>query len=204
MVLQVLIYLNDMKHNLFLILFFLSFYNCVAQVNDTAAARLNNYRDKVFTVFNKCRLQDEEITKAIKAKKVSDIESGRTALLQCSMEGMKELGTIENFDGDPALKFNCRDVLKFYQQLTESDIPQVRDFFILEENFLKKKKEFEMKPVRKHSQAEIYAYNNEIKTYNTAITHYTQLGNFITGSRKLTLYNWNATLKIFMDTHSSH
>ena len=149
-------------------------------------------------------MQDEEITKAIKAKKVSDIESGRTALLQCSMEGMKELGTIENFDGDPALKFNCRDVLKFYQQLTESDIPQVRDFFILEENFLKKKKEFEMKPVRKHSQAEIYAYNNEIKTYNTAITHYTQLGNFITGSRKLTLYNWNATLKIFMDTHSSH
>lgn len=193
-----------MKHKFSLFVLLFSFHNCFAQVNDTAAIRLNNYRDKVFSVFNKCRSQDDEIIKAIKAKKAKDIEVGRTALLQCAIEGMKQLDTIESFDGDPALKFSCRDVLKFYRQLSESDLPKVRDFFMLEENFMTTKKEFEKKSARKHSAAEILAYNNEVKKYNPALMQYTQLNNFITNSRKLTLYNWYASVKIFMDAHSSH
>ena len=190
-----------MKHKLFLILFFLSFYNCVAQATDTPSARLNNYRDKIFAVFNKCSLQDEKINDAIKAKNINEIESGRKALLQCAVDGMKELDTMKNFDDDPSLKYSCRDVLKFYKQLTESDIPQVRDFFIVEENFLKIKNEFEKKKAKKHSQAEIYAYNTEIKKYNAAGIRYAQISSFIAASRKLTLYNWNTSVKIFMDSH---
>lgn len=178
-----------------------TFYNCVAQATDTPSAGLNNYRDKVFAVFKKCNSQDDEITKAIKVKKVNDIEAARTALLQCTIEGMKKLDAMENFDGDPALKYSCRDVLKFYKQLTESDLTQVRDFFIVEENFVKLKNEFEKKKTKKHSQAEIHTYNTEIKKYNEALLRYTQLNSFITSSRKLTLYNWNASVKIFMDAH---
>jgi len=129
-----------MKYKLFLLVFFFSYHFCFAQVNDTATARLNNHRDKVFTVFNKCRLQDDEITEAIKAKKPNDIEQGRTALLQCSIDGMKQLDSIKDFDGDPALKFSCRDVLNFYKELTESDLPKVKDFFVLEENFYNQKR----------------------------------------------------------------
>ena len=36
----------------------------ISQKSDTAAARLNAYRDRVFTVFNKCNNQDDAITKA--------------------------------------------------------------------------------------------------------------------------------------------
>ena len=199
-----------MKNKLLLIIvLFFSYYNCFAKVNvqkdsygDTAAVRLNNYRDKVFTVFNKCRLQDDEITEAVKAKKANDIEQGRTALLQCAIAGMKQLDSIKSFDGDPALKFSCRDVLNFYKQFAESDLPKVKDFFVLEENFFTIKKEFEKKSARKHSAAEILAYNNEVKKYNAALLQYSQLNNFITNSRKLTLYNWYASVKIFMDSHS--
>lgn len=190
-----------MKHKIILLVLLFSLHNCFAQVNDTAAARLNNYRDKVFAVFNKCRAQDEEITKAITAKKVKDIEPGRVALLQCATDGMKQLDTIQSFDGDPALKFSCRDVLKFYKQLAESDLPNVSHFFMLEEKFFTLKKEFDKKPARKHSEAEILAYNNEVKKYNPELIKYSQLNNFITSSRKLTLYNWYASVKIFMDTH---
>ncbi len=190
-----------MKHkHISIIVLLLSFHICFAQANDT---RLNAYRDKIFAVFNKCNSQDDEITKAIKAKNSKDIESGRIALLQCATGGLKQLNTMESFNGDPALKYSCRDVLKFYKQLAESDLPQVRDFFITEENFLRIKNEFEKKKAKKHSQQEIYAYNNEIKKYNNALMHYTQLTTFIVSSRKLTLYNWNASLNIFMDTHKS-
>ena len=74
------------------------FFFCSAQ-NDSAATKLYNYRDKVFAVFNKCRAQDEEITKVITAKKVNDIEQGRIALLQCATDGIKQLDSIESFDG---------------------------------------------------------------------------------------------------------
>ena len=192
-----------MKHKLFFFLLYFSFHNCFAQTTDTAAARLNNYRDKVFAIFNKCRSHDDKITEAIKAKKASDIEKERMALLQCANEGMKELDSIKDFNDDPALKFSCRDVLKFYKQIAESDLPKVKEFFMLEENFVAVKKEFEKKPARRHSAAEILAYNNEVKKYNPALMQYTQLNNFITNSRKLTLYNWYASVKIFMDTHSA-
>lgn len=191
-----------MKYKLPLILLLFFMQHCYSQVNDTAAARLNNYRDKVFAVFNKCRAQDEEVTQAIKVKSVNNIEEGTAALLQCAIGGMKELDSLKDFDGDPALKFSCRDVLKFYQQIAESDLPKVRDFFMLDEKFFSIKKEFEKKSARKHSEAEILAYNNEVKKYNSALQQYTQLNNFITSSRKLTLYNWYASVKIFMDTHT--
>ncbi len=190
-----------MKPILILFILLFALHNCFAQVNDTAATRLNNYRDKVFAVFNKCRAQDEEITKATNAKKANEIESGRTALLQCATQGMKQLDSIESFDGDPALKFSCRDVLKFYQQLSESDLPNVTEFIMLEEKFFTIKKEFEKKKASKHSEAEILSYNNEVKKYNSPLMHYVQLKNFITNSRKLTLYNWYSSVKIFMETH---
>ena len=193
-----------MKHtHLLIFLLLICFNNGIAQANDTAMLRLNNYREKVFSVFNRCNSLDEKITIAIKAKNINDTESGRLALLQCTVDGMKQLDTMENFNGDPALKFSCRDVLKFYKQLAESDLPQIRDFFIVEENFFKIKKEFEKRKIKKHSQSEIIIYNSEANKYNQAITRYTQMSGFIEGARKLTLYNWNASVKIFMDSHKA-
>ena len=72
---------------------------------------------------------------------------------------------------------------------------------MLEEKFVVIKKEFEKKPARKHSEAEILMYNYEVKKYNAAFLQYIQLNNFITGSRKLTLHNWHASVQIFMDAH---
>jgi hypothetical protein len=190
-----------MKYKLFLLVLLFSFHNCFAQT-DTAAVRLNDHRDKVFTVFNTCRSQEDNISEAVKAKKINEIETGTTALLQCAIAGMKQLDSIKDFDGDPALKFSCRDVLKFYKELAESDLPKVKDFFVQEEKFFAIKKQFEKKPAKKHSDAEILAYNNEVKKYNAALQQYSQLNSFITNSRKLTLNNWYSSVKIFMDSHT--
>jgi len=187
---------------LLIILTILSAQLAFSQRSDTAAARLNAYRDRVFTVFNKCSNQDEAITNAIQSKSVKEIESWRLALLQCAADGVKSLNTIGSYDGDPSLRFSCNDVLKFYKQVAESDIPQVRDFFIEEENFTKAKNAFEKVKPNKHSNEEILAYNNEIKKHNAAVTRYKQVTDFIAAGRKLTLYNWNASLRLFMDTHS--
>lgn len=186
-----------MKSKLLLFVILFSFYNCFAA--DTT--QLINYHNRVLTVFNQCSLLDSQYNDAVKTKNPEDIERARARLLDCANKGIKQLDSIENFEDDAALKFSCKDVLKFYKQMAESDIPQVRDFFTVEHNFLRIKKEFDKKPVRKHSQAEIIAYNSEANKYNQAVTRYLQITSFIESARKTTLYNWNASQKIFMDTH---
>jgi len=194
------IYLIMKSKYLIVILFLFSCYSGLSQNKDITAS-LNSYKDKVLLLFYKCSSLDNEITKAIAVKNTTDIESGRVALLQCATTGIKELNAIESFNGDPSLKFSCRDALKFYQQLAESDIPVVRDFFIQEESFLKEKKLFERKPLKKYSQAQITEFNARIKKYNAGVTQYTLFTDFINKSRKQILYNWNASVKLFTDEH---
>ncbi len=193
-----------MKHNLFLIILLCFFGSAIGQGKVSAVGRLNNYSDSVLKIVNNCSSQDNEITKAIKEKNAGDIEKRRIALLQCATEGIKELTAIKSFDGDPALIYSSRETLNFYKQIAEWDIPQIRDFFIMEKNFLKAKKDFKKKSLKKYSQAEIYAYNNEVKKYNEGVLRYTQFNEFIANSRKKIWYNWNASQKLFMDTHRAN
>ena len=183
-----------------LTLLLFSFYSCFSQA-DTARKRLMDYNNKIFAIVDNCISIDKEITKAINNKNPVDIEFHRTSLLMSVEKGMKQLDKTASFDDDASLKFSGRDVLKYYKQLAESDLPQIRDFFIIENNFLLLKNKFAKKPVKKYSNAEIYAYNNEVKKYNEASIRYSQLSTFINSSRKLTLYNWNASAKIFTDAH---
>ena len=166
------------------------------------AARLNHYVNEVFLLFYKCNWEDKEINKAIEAKKVNEIEQGRSALLQYAVIGMKVLETMKNYDGDPSLKYSCRETLNFYKQIAQGEIPQLTEFYITEENYNKIKKDFEASA--KHTKAEIFAYNAEIKNYNTAVTRYNQVNNFILANRRLVLNNYNSTEKLFLDTHMPH
>ena len=188
-----------MKKLFFLISFF-SFNTCFAQ-NDTAGIRLNIYRFKIAAVLNKCDSQYLELDKAIKFKNITAIETGRQTLLQYAISGLNQLKIFDDFDGDGSLKFSCREAVNFYKQLAESDITRVRDFFTVEANYLTIKKSFENISKRKRSQKDIDQYNAEVKKYSDAYISYNQLMPFITIGRKTTLYNWNGSQKIFIESH---
>ena len=168
----------------------------------TQAARLNKYRNEVFLIFYKCNWEDIQISKAIEAKKVNDIEQRRLALLQYAVNGLKQLERMKNYEGDPSLKHACKEVLEFYMKIAQYDIPQLAEFYIAEENFNKRKKDFEK--TLKHTKEQVYSYNTEVKNHNAAVTRYHRVNNFITNNRRLILSNWNARQKIFADTHMPH
>jgi hypothetical protein len=174
-------------------------YSCMA----TDTTSLYNYRNKILSIYNQCILLDNNVSEAIKTKSPEEIERARINLLNYTGVGMKQLDSIGNYEDDAALKFSCRDVLNFYKQMTESDISQLRDFFIVEQNFLAVKKAFNKKPVKRHSESEIIAYNSEANKYNQAVTRYMEVSRFIESSRKHTLYNWTSSVKLFMDSHKS-
>jgi hypothetical protein len=115
---------------------------------------------------------------------------------------MKALDGMKNYEGDPSLKFSCKETLGFYKKIAEYEIPRLTEFFLIEENFSKMKKDYER--TSKHSKSEIFAYNSEVKNYNAAVTRYNQVNNFLLNNRRLVLSNWNATQKIFADNHMPH
>lgn len=164
------------------------------------AARLNNYRNKIFLLFYKCNWQDGELNKAITAKKINDIEQGRNGLIQYAIEGMKGLDVTENFNGDPSLKKATRDALQFYKQMAERDIPFLTDFFLEEEQYNKTKKAFENTDV-KRTKAEVAAYNSAAQNYNDAANQYNRINNNIINNRRIVLKNRDETEKRFADVH---
>ena len=188
-----------MKYKLFLIALLFIFNKSFSQ--DTAAVRLNNYREQISSIVTKANSLYDNITKAIAIKDITGIEASRIALQQHAEASIKKVNSIENFDGDAALKYSSRDVLKFYKEVAERDMLQVRDFFTVEQNFIEVKKEFKKKPDRRHSSEEIKNYIAEIDKYNAASSRYILLTNFIAAGRKTVLYNWNATEKLFADAN---
>ncbi|MDQ6757693.1 MAG: hypothetical protein M3004_12240 [Bacteroidota bacterium] len=189
-----------MKHKFFLIIFLFFYIQSFSQRKvDTTG--LNNYHNKIMLVFYKCNSRDEEVSKVITTKNANDIEVSRMALLQCANDGLKTLTAMEDFEGDASLKYACKEVLNFYKQTAEYDIPQLRDFYLMDEKFTKRKKEVTSK--RKLSQQEIKVYNNEVRNYNAAVTRFKQLSDFIDRNRRTILKNWNAAEKTFTDTHLS-
>jgi hypothetical protein len=186
-----------MKQILFVLATLISFNS--ASAGDTT--KLNEYHNRVLKIYNQCMHLDLHVTEAIKTKNPQDIEAARSQLLDYYEVGIKSLDSIGNFEDDASLKFSMRDVLLFYKQLSETDLPQVRDYYVRELYFLSVKKEFDKKKIKKHTEQEILAFNSEAKKYNEALAHFTQLTSFMDNARKQTLYNWNASEQIFLRSH---
>lgn len=169
--------------------------------NMETTSKVNGYRDKLYLIFFKCNWQDEEITDAINAKKLSSTEESRNALATYAKEGLLALDSLNSFQGDHSLAQSCRQALMFYQKQAETNLPMVTDFFLKEENFNKMKKAMDLKDQGSLTKQEIDTYNKAVKDYNTGINQYNQLNNNVNALRKQVIDNWNNANNQFLDAH---
>lgn len=165
------------------------------------AGKLNDYIDALFMIFFKCNWQDKEMVTAMNNKKVNDVEQSRSALLRYAIEGLKGVDTLKVFNGDPSLANACRDVLKYYKNMAENDVPRLTDFYLKEENFNKTKKSFEAKSSSSRTKEDVDAYNKAVKEINDAVNTFNQINNSVNKERTQMLNNWEAAEKKFADTH---
>jgi exonuclease VII small subunit len=183
-------------------------YNVTLQEDKTAlgnklevAGKLNEYTNDVFLIFLKCNWQDKEMTKAMNNKKLNDVEQARNALLSYANEGLKALDTLKVFNGDPSLANACKEVLKYYKKMAETDMPKLTEFFLKEENFTKMKKSFEAKSAGNRTKEEVDAYNKAVNEYNNGINAFNQVNNKVNKERTQILNTYDAAEKKFNDTH---
>ena len=165
------------------------------------AGKLTDYTNAVFLIFFKCNWQDKEMVTAMNNKKVNDVEQSRNSLLRFANEGLSALDTLKTFNGDPTLANACREALKFYKKLAETDVPKLTDFYLKEENWAKTKKSFEAKSASSRTQADIDAYNKGVNEFNEAVNTFNKTNNVVNKDRTQMLNNWEVAQKKFADAN---
>lgn len=166
------------------------------------AGKLNAYINKVYLAFFKCNWEDGQMVQAINNKKISDVEQARSALGRFAAEGLKSLDTLRVFDGDPSLANACRQVLNYYKNLAENDVPRLTEFYVKEEDFDKLKKSFDGKS--NHTRDEVDSYNKAVKDVNGSVNSFNQLNTKVNNGRNQVLDTWQETEKKFADDHMPH
>lgn len=165
------------------------------------AGKLNDYSNALFLIFFKCNWMDKEMVTAMNNKKVNDVEQSRSSLLKFATEGLQGVDTLKTFNGDPSLANACRDVLKYYKKVAETDVPKLTDFYLKEENFNKTKKSFEGKSASSRTKEDVDAYNKAVKEYNEGINVFNQTNNTMNKERTQQMNTWENAQKKFQDTH---
>jgi hypothetical protein len=164
-----------------------------------AAGKLNDYSNALFLIFFKCNWMDREMVQAMNNKKVNDVEQSRNSLLKFANEGLRGVDTLKTFNSDPSLANACREVLKYYKKVAETDVPKLTDFYLKEENFTKAKKAYEAKGSR--AKEDVDAYNKAVKEYNESIDTFNKTNNTLNKERTQQINAWEAAQKKFQDTH---
>ncbi|HWK07295.1 MAG TPA: hypothetical protein VNS58_26870 [Puia sp.] len=168
------------------------------------AGKLNTYINSIYILFFKCNWEDGQMVQAMNNKKVNDVEQSRSALLQYATEGLKAMDTIKPFQGDPTLANACRQVLQFYKQTAEKDIPKLTDFYLKEEDFAKLKKSFDQKSSGSRTQEDVNNFNKAVKEVNASVSSFNQTNNQINNGRNQVLKSWEGMEKRFADEHMPH
>jgi hypothetical protein len=166
------------------------------------AGKLNGYVNKVYLAFFKCNWEDGQMVKAMNDNKISDVEQARSALSRYADEGLKSLDTLRVFDGDPSLANSCRQVLSFYKNTAEKDVPKLTEYYVKQADFAKLKKAFDGRS--DHTKEEVDGYNKAVKDINGSVNSFNQLNNKVNNGRTQALNNWNETEKKFADDHMPH
>ncbi len=168
-----------------------------------AADKLSKYHDKVYLLFFKCSWEDEQLTGAVNKKSITAIEQARNALDKYALEGMAALDTLRAFESDPSLSVACKQALAFYKKEAETQMPQVTDFFLKEENFDKIKKAMDAKGDSR-TQQDVDTYNKAVNDMNAGADKYNQVNADLNNGRSQVIKNWNDTDKSFLDTHTPY
>lgn len=168
------------------------------------ASAVVEYRNIIYLLFFKCNWQWNEMNKAIKTNKVTDIEQARNAVITYAKEGLAVLDTMKIFSGDPSLANACKFALNQYKRMSENDVPKMTDFILKNENFEKVKKSFDSKPQKDRTQQDIDTYNKAVNDMNAGVNTFNSTAKFIADTQTNIIDTYNKAGKEFADRHTPY
>tara|TARA_R110002012_G_scaffold32696_4_gene96261 strand:- start:28 stop:1062 length:1035 start_codon:yes stop_codon:yes gene_type:complete len=160
-----------------------------------------SYSNKLYLVFFKVYINEIYLNEAIEKKDVSGIQQNANALNSAATEGLEILKTYEDFETDKSLILATKKVFEYQIEMTSKDIPNIMDFYIVNEDFETIKKTLENTAQNKRTKEQIDAYNKKVKDINTAVNKYNATNQSINKKSQQVYEQYNTTKDKFIDSH---
>lgn len=163
------------------------------------AGKVNEYYNKIYLIFFKSYKQDMYLTDAINKSDLNGMEQSRNALETYATAGLEELSSLGSFESDATVLAACKASLNFYKQVATQKMEPISSFVLANDNFTKLKKNFDVMPAARRTQADVDNFNKAVNDINKASNAYNKANNDINKQRTDMLNKWNGAVKDFFD-----
>jgi hypothetical protein len=165
------------------------------------AEQVYHHYNEVYLIFFKAMKQEVYLLDAINRKDVSSIEQNRSSLKATAEEGLAKLAKLTGYANDNSMIEVTKEILKFYIEEADKQVPKMSDYFLKEENFMKIKSAFDQKKEKERTKQDVEAYNTAAGEMNAAIAEYNKANELSNNLRGKYIDNWNRTAQKYTDKH---
>ncbi len=157
--------------------------------------------NELYLVFFKVYVNELYLWEAMERKDVSAIQQNTNALNKAAIEGLKVLDTTNVYKNDTSIVEATRTIFEYYIDESENQIPELVDFYILNESMTAITETLEKTPERKRTKKQIDAYNKKVKEVNKAVKTYNSINDKLNVRRQKTLNGLNMANDTFLSKH---
>lgn len=165
------------------------------------SGKVLNYYNKVYLLFFKSFKNEAYLLEAGARKDISAMEQTKNALLTSAEQDLEKIGPIPAFNGDNTLKIACQRMLGFYKMEASQKVPELINFQLTHENFVKMEAAINAKRPENRTQQDVNNFNKAVKEYNEAVGKINALNNELNKKRNELLDQWNNASEKFLDKH---
>ena len=163
-------------------------------------AVFKHYND-MYLVFFKVNINEIYLFDAIETGDVSAILQNANALNQTAKEGLELLEGIELYKNDPSIVNATKNSFEFFIDETETSIPIIVDYLVLNDEVTNINAILEKTPERKRTKEQVDGYNAKVKEINKAVKEYNKINAQLNKQRHVALNKLNTTNQKFLSKH---
>jgi hypothetical protein len=160
---------------------------------------VNIYYNKIYLLFFKTYNSEIYLLEAIKKKDGNSVAQNKKIVYQNAQDGLKQLDTLKDFNGDNRLIKNCKEILTFYAGESDEKMGDVSDFFPATKAFQTTRALYDKKP--SHTKAEVNDYKKAVDEFNASLKKFNNTSHNLDYKRKKSIDSWNDASKDFLNKH---
>ncbi|OUS01883.1 hypothetical protein A9Q86_04335 [Flavobacteriales bacterium 33_180_T64] len=159
-----------------------------------------HYND-LYLIYFKVYINEVYLWEAVESNDVSAIQQNANALSVAAKEGLEILKTKTTYKNDNSILNVTKKAFEFFIEESDTKIPQLTEFLILNEDFETIKSTLDQTPERKRTKEQIDNYNKKVKDINKAVKNYNKVNIELNTQRQNIINGLNNTNSNFLSKH---
>ncbi|MFN2260651.1 MAG: hypothetical protein ABR595_01115 [Psychroflexus sp.] len=166
-----------------------------------ASGEVFDHNNDLYLIFFKANIIENQIMKSISEENMLAVQQNINSLKNAAKEGLAAIDTVALYKEDKMVYNATKEALEFYISETETYLPEMLDFLMLNSNFIKLKAKIDETPKRKRTKAQIDAFNKKVKQVNDGVANYNQLSNELNTKKQQVIEKLNMVKQEFLAKH---